>query len=66
MEAVYHLKPSELDADFIKTIKQLFKSDEVKITIETVSKHARKDEFMKAVEDVRLRKNIVSFSPDEL
>ena len=34
MEAVYQLKPNELNDDFLKTIKNLFGDKEVKITIE--------------------------------
>jgi hypothetical protein len=64
MEATYRLKPSELDADFIKLVKKVFKNREVEITITNASKK-NDAAFINAVEDVRLRKNLVSFSPDE-
>ncbi len=65
MQATYRLKPSELNEDFVKIIRKIFKSEEIEITISTPSKGKKKAEFMKAVEDVRLRKNLVSFSVDE-
>lgn len=65
MEATYRLKPSELNDDFIKLIKKLFKNSEIEITISAVSKEKGKEEFLKAVEDVRLRKNLISFSEAE-
>jgi hypothetical protein len=34
MEAVYQLKPHELNADFLKTIKDIFGDQEIRITIE--------------------------------
>jgi len=34
MEAVYQLKPNELNEEFFKTIKDLFGEKEIKITIE--------------------------------
>ncbi len=64
MEAMYRLKPSELDPDFVKLLKKIFKNEEVEITIKNASKK-NDTSFMKAVEDVRLRKNLVSFSPNE-
>ncbi|MEI7802456.1 MAG: hypothetical protein WCI97_07430 [Bacteroidota bacterium] len=65
MEAVYRLKPDELNSDFVKTIKKLFKNNEVEITITSSPANKGKEEFLKAIEDVKLRKNIVSFSVDE-
>ncbi len=65
MEAVYRLKPDELNSDFVKTIKKLFKNNEVEITITSAPANKGKEEFLKAIEDVKLRKNIVSFSVDE-
>jgi hypothetical protein len=65
MEAVYRLKSSELNEEFIKIIRKLFKNKEVEITIHSASEAKGKAEFMQAVEDVRLRKNIVSFTPDD-
>ena len=65
MQATYRLKPSELNDDFVRIIRKLFKGDEIEITISTHSAEKKKKEFMKAVEDVRLRKNLVSFSVDE-
>ena len=65
MEATYRLKSSELNEDFIKMIKKLFKNTAVEITITSASGSKAKEEFLKAVEDVKLRKNLISFSPDE-
>lgn len=65
MEATYRLKCSELNEDFIKIIRKLFKNKEVEITITSASTSKGKDDFMQAVEDVRLRTNIISFTPDD-
>ena len=55
---------SELNSDFLKALKKVFKGKEVEITITTSSKNGDED-FKKAIEDVRLRKNLVSFSRNE-
>ncbi|MEO8086067.1 MAG: hypothetical protein ABI763_04560 [Bacteroidota bacterium] len=65
MEAIYRLKSSELNENFVKLIRKLFKNKDVEITITAANDKKGKDEFMKAVEDVRLRKNIVSFTSDD-
>ena len=67
MQATYRLKPSELNEDFIALIKSLFKNNDIEITISNkpASIKKSKKDFLKAVEDVRLRKNLVSFSLDE-
>ena len=64
MEATYRLKPAELNDEFIHAVKKLFRNQEIEIVISSSKKNG-KAEFLKAVEDVRLRKNIVSFSIDE-
>lgn len=65
MEATYRLKPSELNEEFIKAIKKFFKDKELEITISSKENFKKQQEFIKAVEDVKLRKNLVSFSVDE-
>ena len=65
MEAIYRLKTSELNEDFLKAVRKIFKGKEVDITIATASDAKGKSEFIEAIEDVKLRKNIVSFSPDD-
>lgn len=59
------MKTSELNDKFIKMLKSLFKDKEIEITISSAGAKKGKEDFLKAVEDVRLRKNLVSFSTDE-
>ncbi len=65
MEATYSLKSSELNIDFINAIRKIFKNNEVEITISTTNNKKGEIEFLKAVSDVRLRKNIISFSVED-
>ncbi len=65
MQATYRLKTSELNNEFIKVIRKLFKNKEIDITISSADQQKGKEEFIQAIEDVRLRKNIISFSPDD-
>ena len=65
MEATYRLKYSELNEDFLKVIRKLFKNKEIDITISTSNKEDEV-EFLKSMEDIKLRRNLISFSVDEL
>lgn len=65
MEATYRLKPSELNIDFIKAVKKIFNDHEVEIKISTTNYKKGKLEFLKAIKDVRLRRNIISFSAED-
>ena len=65
MKATFRLKLNEFNDDFIKSVKKIFKNREIEITVTSINKRKEKQEFVNAVEDVRLRKNIISFSPNE-
>ena len=65
MKAIFRLKLYELNDDFIRSAKKIFKNHEIEITVTPINKKKGQQEFVNAVEDVRLRKNIISFSPNE-
>ena len=65
MEAIYRLKSSELNEKFIRLIRTLYKDKEIEITISANPAGRGKKEFLEAIDDVRLRKNLISFSVEE-
>ena len=75
MQTVVRLKVSELNSDFIKTIKALFKKEkELDIFISSVSdegfpkfesKEGYDQRLNKAIENAKKGKHLVSFSEEE-
>jgi hypothetical protein len=73
METVFKLKATELDSSFVKTIKNLFKDQEIEISIRTakdeteylLSSVANKNQLIKAIEQIKNNQNLVSFSGEE-
>lgn len=75
METIIRIKQSELDLDFLKKIKALFKNeDALEISISPVSdfglikKEGRKayiNRLNKAIGNLEAKRNTVSFSEDE-
>ena len=74
MDVTYRLKPEELNDDFIKAIKQMFLGKEVSITVEEVpdeteyllSNDANREHLLKAVEDIKHRRNLHTMSIEEM
>ena len=74
METVLRIKVSDLDVDFIKVIKSLFKKDrEIEITVSSatdfsLNKTETKEEYIarikKAIKNVE-KGNVVSFTEEE-
>jgi hypothetical protein len=68
MKAEFKFSPSEIEENWIMSLKELFKGQtvELKVTIESLdTDKARQARFKKAVEDVRKRSNLVSFTLEE-
>ena len=65
MKAILRLKTKELNDDFIKSVKKIFKNREIEITVTPANKKKGQRKFVNAIEDIRLRRNIISFSPFE-
>ena len=75
METIIRIKPSELTLDFLNNIKALFKDEEaLEIAISPVSdfgltkKESRKvyiNRLNKAIENLKAKKNTVTFSEEE-
>ena len=78
MYTVYRLKASELDSNFLKSLKSLFKDKEIEIAVsetptteedETaylLRSDANRERLMKALENVSLRRDIVTIKLDEI
>jgi hypothetical protein len=73
MTATYSLSKAELNADFIESIKNTFKSDRISISIEEeideteriLENKALYEKIMNASEEVKEKKNIVRFEENE-
>ena len=74
METTYRLKASEIDGSFVASIKRLFKSKTVEVTItdtfddETeflLSHPNNRKKLLTAIEDVKQNKNLVRFTAKE-
>ena len=74
MDVTYRLKPEELNDAFFKTLKQLFVGKEVAITVEEVqdetdyllSNEANREHLLKAVEDIKQKRNVHTMSIEEM
>jgi hypothetical protein len=73
MTATYSLSKAELNADFIESIKNTFKSERISISIEDevdeteriLENKALYDKIMQASEEANKKKNIVRFEENE-
>jgi hypothetical protein len=73
MTATYSLSKAELNADFIESIKNTFKSDRISISIEEeideteriLENKALYEKIMNASEEANKKKNIVRFKENE-
>ena len=77
MYTVYRLKANELDSNFLKSLKSLFKDKEIEIAVcETPTEDdetayllrsdANRERLMKALENVSQRRDLVTISLDEI
>ncbi len=73
MTATYSLSKAELNAEFIESIKNTFKSDRISISIEEeideteriLENKALYEKIMNAEEEAKEKKNIVRFEENE-
>ncbi len=73
METIFKLKASELDRNFIESVKNLFKDREIEISIKPsedeteylLKSPANKKYLLKAIEAVKKNENLISFTGDE-
>ena len=73
MSTVYRLKASELDRHFLEELKATFGDKEIEITVcefdETdylLKSAANKNRLLKAIDNVRLRTNLVEVDIEDL
>ena len=77
MYTVYRLKANELDSNFLKSLKSLFKDKDIEIAVcetpmeddETaylLRSDANRERLMKALENVSQRRDLVTISLDEI
>ncbi len=73
METVFKLKASELDNKFLNSLRTLFRSKEIEITIRDMpdetsfllSDSKNREYLLRAVEAIQKNKNLVRFSGEE-
>ena len=73
MEAIYKLKANEINPNLIDTIKKLFGSEEITITITTeldettylTMNPANKKHLLDAINEVKKNKNLIRFTGKE-
>lgn len=73
METVFRLNDKELTPRFFETIKELFKNQEIEITVRTApsetdylfASESNKNHLLKAIEEVKANKNLIRFSVNE-
>jgi hypothetical protein len=74
MELTYRLNENELDAEFLKTIKKLYKGKELEVTVQVredetkylLKSEANRTQLLKAVKDVGKRKNLQYLDVEKL
>lgn len=75
MTATFHIKASELNEAFLQKLHSLFSSDEIKIIVseendldETeylLGNPIERERLLKAMEDIKLGKNLTPFDPSQ-
>lgn len=73
METIFKLKATELDRDFIASVKNLFKDREIEISIKPTQDEtdyllhtpANRKQLLDAIKEVKKNKNLVRFTNNE-
>ena len=74
MELTYHLNADELNEEFLKTIKKLYKGKDLNVTVQVredeteylLKSEINRTQLLKAVKDVEKRKNIQTLDIEKL
>ena len=74
MELTYRLNANELNEDFINTIKKLYKGKDLEVTVQVkedeteylLKSDANRLQLLKAVKDVKNKKNLRILNMDKL
>ena len=74
MELTYRLNANELNEDFLKTIKKLYKGKDIDVTVQVredettylMKGEANRTQLLKAVKDVEKRKNLQTLNVEKL
>ncbi len=74
MELTYRLNASELNEEFLKTIKKLYKGKNLEVTVQVVEDETEyllkteinRTQLLKAVKDVEKRKNLQTIDLEKL
>ena len=74
MELTYRLNANELNEEFINTIKKLYKGKELEVTVQVkedeteylLKSDANRAQLLKAVKDVKNKKNLRKLDMDKL
>ena len=74
MELTYRLNANELNEDFINTIKKLYKGKDLEVTEQVkedeteylLKSEANREQLLKAVKDVKNKKNLRTLNMDKL
>lgn len=74
MELTYRLNANELNEDFINTIKKLYKGKDLEVTVQVkedeteylLKSPANREQLLKAVKDVKNKKNMRTLNMDKL
>ncbi len=73
MSAVYRLKASELDANFLAKVKETFGEKEIEIVISEVDEteyllksEVNKNRLLKAIENIKNNRNLIEVDLDKL
>ena len=74
MELTYRLNANELNEDFLKIIKKLYKGKDIDVTVQVredettylMKGEANRTQLLKAVKDVEKRKNLQTLNVEKL
>lgn len=78
MYSIYRLKADELDNQFLKALKEMFKNKEIEIAVCEASEveedetayllksPANRERLLKALDNVAHNRNLITVNPDEL
>jgi hypothetical protein len=74
MDAIYHLKPNELNADFFKILQETFMGKEIAVTVSEISgtteyllsNEENRSRLLNAINDVRNKRYVNTMTLEEM